>query len=115
MFVDVTASPSVLSRPVTSVSAVRPGLPSSGARRTNQGALAAEESRTVKYTYVASSVMFKLSNCPVATTTGWHLPPRQVPPWQLCPQIPQFAASVITSTQAVGQAVRLHPHAPFMQ
>jgi hypothetical protein len=29
----------------------------------------------------------------VAIATGWHLPPRQAPPWHECPQAPQFVGS----------------------
>ena|GEM_PF-3841697 len=42
---------------------------------------------------------------------GWQTPPAQAPPWQLWPQLPQFATLELKSAQALVQTVWIPVHA----
>ncbi len=48
-----------------------------------------------------STARFEGELWPVASVTGWHLLTTQVPPWQSCPQLPQFEGSPSRFTQLV--------------
>src|SRR5262245_27085349 len=53
--------------------------------------------KVTQWTWVASRAMPYGHCCAGAKTTGWQAPPEQSPPWQSCPQAPQFSGSLVTS------------------